>query len=185
MEGRVTHKKVWRRGILLLMLISIAGPWIYDLIAVPSPYPCSTGFRVNETLCGIPQSGMRLFFTLLMNFFSVTYRLVIGEAGGREFLFFVGTVIFISVPVAGLLMVSGKGDESIKREKIHIGILSFSVLLGVWGVVIVNLRFDAPFILELWGIWLYTLLVVTSLVLELSTLVMLRRKIAYNRNAMM
>jgi predicted ferric reductase len=175
-----THKKKWRRWILLLMLVSIVGPWIYETIYVPPPNPCSSGFRVNENFCGSPLSGMWVFFTVLASVSSITSRFFTGEASAGEFLLSVGTILYILLPVVSLLLVAGKADPSPQKVKLHHGILIFASMLGVLGVLIV--MNDISFILKMWGFWTYSLLVFISLALELLSLLITRRQNAVNQN---
>ena len=43
---------------LLSLLVAIMGPWTFDLIHVPSEYPCSAPFiRLEGDFCGTPMSG--------------------------------------------------------------------------------------------------------------------------------
>jgi len=53
------HKREWRVVVLVLLLVSIIGPWIFDLIVVPSEYAClAPAIRLAGDYCGIPMSGI-------------------------------------------------------------------------------------------------------------------------------
>jgi hypothetical protein len=176
------HKKGLRQVILLLMLVSIIGPWIYDAIYVPDPNPCSTGFRVNENLCGIPLSGLWVFFMSLANVINVTVRFVTGEAGRREFLVFWGVVMYVVLPIVSLLVVAGKADENSKIMKLHFSMLMCAAILGILGIFL--LQNEWSFVFELWGFWAYSLLVFASLVLEFLYFVITRRQNLVKKNMM-
>ena len=51
----VTHKKILRGAILLLFIVAMFGPWIYNLINVPAEYTCShPNVRLYGDFCGVP-----------------------------------------------------------------------------------------------------------------------------------
>jgi hypothetical protein len=35
------HKNVWRVAVLVLLLVAMVAPWAFDVVDVPSEYPCS------------------------------------------------------------------------------------------------------------------------------------------------
>jgi hypothetical protein len=160
----------WRKWILVLMLILLVAPWAYEAIYVPSPNPCNIGFRVNENICGIPLSGLRIFFMILGSILSINSRFIIGKAQFGEFMFSASTLLFIILPFSGLLL-SGSTHASTRRGKIGSGMLILSVFLGFMNVI-----FGPPFRIETWGVWVFSLLTAIGLVLALVNLAAVKRK---------
>ena len=73
----VEQRKVWRVMIFLLVLISLAGPWGFDLINVPRKFTCAAPFvRLEGDFCGEPSRGLlALPFSIFGAAFSV-FRLI-------------------------------------------------------------------------------------------------------------
>jgi len=175
-----TYDKKWRMLIFFLMLVAIVGPWMYETLYVPSPNPCTSGFRVKENYCGFPISGIWLFFASLGSVSSIAFRFFTGEANAGEFLMSVGMILYILLPVVGLLLVAGKADPSPKKVKLHLSITIFTSILGVVSVLIV--MNELSFIVRMWGYWTYLLMVFISLALELLRLLITRRQNTVNQN---
>lgn len=62
----------WRTAALTLLLIAMAGPWVYDLIHVPAQYSCDgPNVRLQGDFCGLPFPGFNVFFLLPLILFPV------------------------------------------------------------------------------------------------------------------
>jgi hypothetical protein len=152
-------QRLWRPVALLLLLVAIAGPWGFDRIHVPSPYPCSAPYvRLDENFCGRPLS---LAWTLQGGSFSnlgsmlrslATYPLTA--------LIFLPLLPFISTM---LLLLPG--------ERRHARAMQV-VVLGLVGVGILALLLLPPWRghWALWGIWLYSGVIAALLLLEILAL---------------
>lgn len=56
------NRSIFRAGILLLFVLALLGPWMYDVIHVPSEYTCDKPFiRLDGDFCGVPISVIRFF----------------------------------------------------------------------------------------------------------------------------
>jgi hypothetical protein len=152
----------------MLMIVSIIGPWVYDSIYVPSEYPCTTGFRVSEDICGLPLSGMRFAFFGIEALTSSATRLITGERPfieeWRELLFSLGIFLFYLPVISMLILLLGDKGGSLLRA--HIGAFCLALIVAVLAV---GMGFPLIFA-ELWGIWFYISLIAISLLLELLKL---------------
>ena len=66
----VNYKNILRGAILLLLIISLLGPWTFDQINVPAQYPCTPPIvRLYGDFCGVPLSGIQVFGLYIGGFF--------------------------------------------------------------------------------------------------------------------
>ncbi len=171
------RRNVWRAVILILLLASIAGPWTFDVIWVPSepPYtPCSTPFiRIDEDFCGIPMSGEWLLGFMVSGFVSEATGLVTGVNDFSESvrIFLVGLVLsLLALPFFGTLNLILRSDSS-RRQVFNIVAWAPAIGIGLF----IGLSSSLRQLWVLWGIWLFVALASCSLILEVLTLTMGRR----------
>jgi hypothetical protein len=161
------YRRLWRTAALLLLLITITGPWIFDKIWVPAEYICRPqNLRIDQNYCGLPVPGIRFFFFVFSNFFLAISSMVTGEMAFLGFvreLLFSALFLVLLLPVISTLSLIVRGNNQSK----------FAIL--VWGVaaglsLFIVLSNNTRQIWLLWGIWLYIVLAAATLVLELSLL---------------
>jgi hypothetical protein len=174
------HRNVWRGAILVVMLVAIVGPWTFDVIWVPSEYPCSAPFvRLDNDFCGIPLTGIRLFRWMVEGLVQTSAELVTGAMPfiewTREFLF--GLLLFLPVlPFFSTLLLILRGD---RRRRQVFNVAAWSLAGGV-GLLLGTSSHPRLFWV-LRGIWLYIELAASALILEVLTLAAGRRPAALNR----
>ena len=162
----IEHKRGWRTAVIILLFISLIGPWTFEQINVPAKYTCSPpSFRLEGDFCGVPLAGLRIFTAIIGNFFSIAARLVTGAISlanlSRELLFTV-LYLFLLLPfISTLLLALGKN----RRFRFQ----SVGWIFAV-GIAFLFLTLSNSFIypLKVWGIWLYILVGAASLILELT-----------------
>jgi hypothetical protein len=160
--------------ILLVMLVAIMGPWTFDVIWVPSEYSCSAPFvRLDNSFCGIPLTGMRLFRWMVEGFVYASAELVTGAMmffeWTREFL--LSLLLFLLVlPFFSTLLLILRGDRW-HRQVFNVAAWG---LAGGVGLLIGTSNHPRLFWV-LWGIWLYIGLATSTLTLEVLTLAAGRR----------
>jgi hypothetical protein len=161
------HQRTWRTIILVLLLIAIIGPWAFDLINVPSIYPCLNSVRLEGDFCGIPLSGARAFTFFIEAVVGSVSRLIMGEGGIRLEFRNIRAGIFmvlIFLPLLSMLIVIIRGNSRRFRWS-HILILGLAI-------PIVSMIAFSGFLRPsgqpwaLWGIWLYLGLLLSVLFLE-------------------
>jgi hypothetical protein len=167
------HKRIWRVVILVLLLVAILGPWTFDRINVPSEYPCSTpSIRLEGDFCGTPISGMRIYSGMVGGIINAGVGLVTGatvftDRGGeflRAFLIMLVLLLLLLPFFSTLLLILG-GDHR-RRQMFHVA--AWGLASGI-GLLIGISRFPKLFWV-LWGIWLYTGLAASALILEVLAL---------------
>jgi hypothetical protein len=163
------RKTVWRVVILVGVLLTLAGPWTFDVTWVPPEYSCSAPHvRLDNKYCGVPQSGARFLRFLVLGTIHATGRLVAGPGDfaqrARESL--VGLILLLLVlPVFCTLLLVLIGDHRCWQvfNSLAWGLAAcFSLLMGV-------LTHPRLFWV-LWGLWLYIALATIALILEVLTL---------------
>lgn len=161
------HKRRWRTAVFILLLISIIGPWTFERIYVPTEYACPSSIRLEGDFCGIPLSGVWLFTAILGSFFSVTVRLISDAQSltnvTRELIFSI-LYLFLVVPFfTTLRLILGK-NHRFWSQGLFLG-LAVAVALLFWGQS--NLSVPPQ---TLWGFWLYVMVIVTALIMEMFTI---------------
>ena len=168
------HKRIWRVAILLLLLVALMGPWVFDRVNVPAEYPCSPPFICLEgDFCGSPISGIRAFFWMVAGFIGMVVGFVTGatsfadSAGNLPGVLFSLMVLFLLLsPFISTLRLMRGGD--LRRNEINNtivwGLALFSgLLITVSGISRVHWA--------LWGPWLYVGLATSVLILEAYVLI--------------
>jgi len=174
------HKRVWRVAILVLLLVAIMGPWSFELINVPSEYPCSAPFiRLEGDFCGTPTLGIQYLVGTIDGVINRGVGLVTGATGFasrgdelfREFLFMMVVPFLLVLPFFSTLLLLVRGD---RRRRLVFNIVAWSLAAGA-GLLLGVLNVLRPGWWMLWGIWLYIGLTVSALILEVLTLAAERR----------
>jgi hypothetical protein len=169
------HTRIRHLAVLALLLIAFAGPWVYDSIMVPAEYPCTPPFvRLHGDFCGLPLSGIWFPSTAAQLLVIGVEGLVTGTIGladlGRDFLL-IPWVLLLLLPVASTLLSIWSGDRQ-RRPVLH---------LGMWGPAAVAIGLGlrtisgSAMLSRLWGLWLYTGLVLIVLIGQVVTLCRLQR----------
>lgn len=162
----------WHLFILALLLVSMMGPWTFDLINVPAKYTCDMPFvRLYGDFCGYPMSGFQTVKWAAGGFFHVIDEFVEGNFAMRfsELIFLFGALVIV-LPFFSNLLLIGKRDSH--------GLQIMNVI--VWGMVCLPAL--TIFILQssrdqfvrfsylLWGLWLYILVAIGAMIFEILVL---------------
>ena len=163
------HRRVWGFVILALLLMAVMGPWGFDVINVPAQYSCSAPFiRLKGDFCGESVSGVRGLSALLG-------ALIVGTVTGRVAFIDLGHIFLgiLYVLIALLPVISAVLWISTGRHQ-HQSIFH----LAAWGLATIFIWFGFSVRLltdtsqfhpgKLWGLWLYTGLVSTVLILAVT-----------------
>lgn len=160
------HKGVWRVAILVLLLVAVIGPWMFDRINVPSQYPCLAPFIWLEgDFCGQPLSGVLFFSFIVIGFILTSVGLVIGAAAFIEwvrfFVYTLGIILLLVLPFFSTLLALLDGEQ--RRRRVF--------PTAAWGLAALAFLLLYKFSFSslhwaLWGIWLYAGLAAGALTLE-------------------
>lgn len=158
-----TSSKVIQAAILILIVASLAGPWMYDVIFVPVQYECGEPFvRLTHEFCGVPMSGMQFFEWFAGGFFSIIAVLVKGTFTGSFRELIAGLAILPLLPFFTTILLFWKKESSRIRT---INLITWMLALVLTLIVfLVQIR-DGSF--RLWGLWLYILVAAGAVTFEL------------------
>jgi hypothetical protein len=168
------HKREWREIVLVLLLVSIIGPWIFDLIVVPSEYACLTpAIRLAGDYCGIPMSGIWILSAAAGVLVNIVVGLVTGTTAFtdrfREFSFSLLGLLLI-LPFFSTLFMIVRGD---RQHQLVFHVAVWCLAFGL-GLLLAISSYPKQFWV-LWGIWLYVGLAASALILEVVMLAARRR----------
>jgi hypothetical protein len=175
MASIIEFKQSWRVAGMAILIFALIGPWTYEVINVPAEYSCSAPYvRLEGDFCGEPMPGYWIVLWLaqgLMYNFAGLLTGTVGFAGrGREFLFMLLS-IFPLLPLLSTPLVLWRKDSP-GSNRFQLVAWGLATILGVfWIVSAINL----PPHRILWGIWIYIVLTLSVLVLELLALVVERK----------
>ena len=122
--------------ILIVFVITLIGPWMFDQINVPAEYACDKPFiRLEGDFCGYPLSVLQFFslFTILLLIPFFTTLLLIWKKDSRR-------IQTINLSMWGLALI--------------LAVLVFGLQLKDKSVY-------------LWGLWIYIVLAICTLVIEM------------------
>jgi hypothetical protein len=144
-----------------LTLLSLLGPWVFEVVNVPAQYTCSAPYiRLEGDFCGEPMPGLWILLYYGGGLFSMLGSLFSGTAHPtwlREFMLILLLIIAMVLPIFSLLMTLIKGTP-------HRRVFN----LAVWGMAILFVLFLLIRQLHwaLWGLWLFIILAVGVMLIE-------------------
>jgi hypothetical protein len=159
----VNHKNILRGAILLLLIISLFGPWTFDQINVPAQYTCSPpNVRLYGDFCGVPLSGFQVFGLYVGGLFYMFLEMIRGTFGSRFRDLFVGLLILPLIPfLTTLLSIWKKETHRLRTINLFAWILALIPVLTIF-----TLQINRQSI-RLWGLWIYIAAAVCAVVLEI------------------
>lgn len=160
----IKHKNILRQASLVLLIVSLLGPWAYDKIGVPAEFPCEWPIvRLHGDFCGMPMSWFSGFMLFAGDFFRILWALITGTftGRGRELL----GVVFLALPIlplfSALLLLRKK--DSPRLQRYHLIALGLGC---VFPLFILFAQLNVKLVL-LWGLWLYIIVAVSAVILEI------------------
>jgi len=167
------NKVLWRKLVPVLFIISLLGPWMFDLLNVPAQYPCGRpSVRLYGDFCGYPMSGFEVIKYANSGFFYVLDSLIKGNITGRilDLIFPVYTWLIILPFFSILLLVWNKNSHLLQTINLIAWGLACSVILTMF---ILQTREDqfVHSLYLLWGIWLYLLVATGTIIIEILVLI--------------
>lgn len=163
------YQRIWRIAFLVLLVVAMNGPWLFDVTWVPPPYFCrQPHIRLDENFCGLPYS----LTSFLPTFSRDLKNLAVGlftEGMDPMGLLFALFLILLLLPFLSTLVLTLRGACR-RWQKWQMALLG---LASTASTLIALLRLHWA----LWGIWLYIWAVASMLLLEALMLVTDRRRI--------
>ena len=169
----ITENKVlWRILILALFMISMLGPWAFDLLNVPAQYPCGKpSVRLYGDFCGSPMSGFGVIIWANSGFIYILDELIKGNIAGRivDFIFPFYSWIIILPFFSMLLLIWNKNSRRLQIINLVVWGLACLVTLSMYLLQAYRDQF-VDFFYILWGIWLYILVAFGAIIFEIFVL---------------
>jgi hypothetical protein len=152
MARLVANKNVWRIFSIVLLAVSLSGPWVFDRIAVPAPHDCTAPWvRLNDILCGMPVSPVSFVIEQIQ------------YSPGLASLFpFMLLLLAFALPIMStVIMILLKDFKPWKI--VHMVVL---ILLTAYSIFYVYAAVESSAQAALWGVWLYLITLILLLVFE-------------------
>lgn len=174
----VEHKRYWRIILLLLMIVAFLGPWMYDVINVPAKYPCDDPFiRLEGDFCGLPLSGIRFIAFFAGGLFTMITGIITGDVdltpSGLEYLgsvYFTILVILLVLPAVTMVRFLVYGDRK-RLQLFHVVVCGLNLRL----TLLIGISSHLQQFNKLWGVWLFNVFTITSMILEILILATRKR----------
>ena len=159
------YKKIARMTLLILLVISMLGPWMFDLINVPAEFTCSEpNVRLYGDFCGLPLSGFEFFKLFVGGFFYMLFTLTTGSFVNDPRELLVGLFILSLIPfITSLLLLWKKETRRLSTINLIAWILALFPPLVMFVLLAVQ---RSGYIFRLWGLWLYILVAIGAVVIE-------------------
>ena len=160
-------KRIWRLSFLAMLVVAMIGPWSFDRVSVPQPFPCGLpNVRLDDNFCGVPTSVMWILFVMPSTFVYLMDALIKGvhqpyNYARAEWLTLLLSIILILPFLSTVVVVIW--DKQHRLMKIHL--VSLGLAVGT-GLLLVTPRL-VPSSWMLWGVWLYIILTVGLLAVEI------------------
>ncbi len=165
----IRNKNILRQVILTLLIVSMLGPWFFDVVSVPGEYPCNEPFiRLDGNLCGDPTSGFFLFYIFIGGLFYNLAAVVSGTFTGQAREFLMGLFLLPIIPFFTTLPFIWK-KETLRLRTVNLVAWILALLITLF-IFSDSLSQNGRLILHLWGLWLYIITAIGAVILEISLL---------------
>ena len=164
----------WRIALLIAMMVAFLGPWIFDLINVPSEYECSPNIRLYGDFCGMPLPGFWVMLWTGFNFTSSVIGLLTGEFvfSDRIHELLISPLLLLPLlPVFSTLLLILRGNT--QRRQVF-AMVSWG--LATVACLFISFQINPRQLLASWGLWLYILLGLCALILDVLFLISERKR---------
>jgi hypothetical protein len=162
-------KRIWRLSFLAMLVVAMIGPWFFDRINVPQPYTCHLpNVRLDDDFCGVPVSILWILGMMPSTFVYLMDALIKGidrpyNYAGAEWLTLLFSIFLILPFLSTVLLVIW--DKQQRLMKIHL--ISLGLAAGTSLLVLAFSFASSSWML--WGVWLYVILTVGQLAVEILT----------------
>ena len=168
------HKNVWRVVLLVVLLVAIMGPWIFDSTLVPSEFSCTDpSIRLDDDFCGTPLPGTWLLYWMVVGLPYASVELITGSISFVDWtsVFRFSLIMFpIVLPFISTPLLILRGDRR-SRQIFNIAAWGLAAGIALW----IGISSYPRLFWVLWGSWLYIGLATSVLILDVLTLAGRRR----------
>jgi hypothetical protein len=166
----ILQNTILRRALVLaLFLVSMLGPWMFDLIHVPAQYACGKPFvRLSGDLCGYPLSGLETIKWLGSGVFYTFGELIKGNLASQipQLIALLGISIILLPFVSLLLLIGNRNSRRLHTANLIVSGLACLLTLTMF-ILQTNRDQFVPFLSWLWGLGLYILVAFTTILDEI------------------
>jgi len=160
------HRRFWRITLLVFLLTTFLGPWAFELVWVPSDLTCSAPYtRLDDDFCGVSMSGIWLFRWAAENSIDASAGMAAGELDFSEWIREDIFCLLFCLPLLPIFSTAGLIIRTGHKHTQSITVTAWVLAIGtglVWGLN----QYPNHFWL-VWGTWLYTMVAISGLVLEM------------------
>ena len=158
------HQRNWRIVLLILIVLAVMGPWVFDRINVPAKYECTApNIRLEGDFCGVPITGINSILWIGSGLTFMIFGLLTGEFALSEMIRELSIVwLFPFLPFISTLLLILRGNNRLRQV-----FTFFSWILALVGALYIGLVNYPRLFWEVWGIWLYTALAISALLVEI------------------
>ena len=168
------HKNVWRVVLLVVLLVAVMGPWIFDSILVPPGFSCSKpSIRLDNDFCGTPLPGTWLLYWMVAGLPYASVELITGSISFIDWIgvFRYSLILFpIVLPFISTPLLILRGD---RRSRQIFDIVAWGLAAGI--ALWLGISSYPRLFWVLWGNWLYIGLAASVLILDVLILARRRR----------
>lgn len=169
----IVENKVWLRiFVLTLFIIAMLGSWAFDLINVPAQYLCEKPFvRLYGDYCGSPMSGFGLIQWVTGGFSYTLAELMQGNFAAQipELIFLLFILIILLPFFSNLLLIGNRNSR--RLQIINVIVWGIACLPTLTMFILQSNRDQfVQFFYLLWGLWLYILLAIGTMIFEILVL---------------
>ena len=169
MSSIVEHKVLFRKLVIAMFIISMLGPWAFDLLNVPAQFSCGyPNVRLNGDFCGAPTSGFGGLIWTVGGFFSILNDLINGSIVARipEAIALVSMWLVVLPFFSTLLLI--RKTNSQRLQIINLTAWGIGCFLALKSFTLQTSREQFVHLSYLlWGVWLYILVTVAAIILEI------------------
>ena len=170
MSFMIENNVLRRTLVLVFVIVSMLGPWTFDLINVPAQYDCDKPFvRLYGDFCGSPMSGIGNVLWAASGFFSILDGLTKGTAGIPELILFVCVLIIVLPLFSTLLLIGYRNSRRLQTINVIVWGMACLPTLALF-ILQSNLDGFIRFFYLLWGLWLYILVAIGAIIAEILVL---------------
>lgn len=160
-----TNKSLIRKMILILFILSLVGPWVFDLINVPAQYPCNKPFiRLYGDFCGYPMSGFQALFTIMGGLFNILAEWIRGNSSGREREFMALLYAFVIILPFFSVFLSIWKKEARQWRTINLIICGLACIPALHFMFLLSHSRNQLF--HVGGLWLYIVVAISAVIFE-------------------
>jgi hypothetical protein len=169
------HQRNWRIALLILIVLAVMGPWVFERLNVPAKYECTApNVRLEGDFCGVPMTGIQSILwmgsgSIFMIFGLLTGEFVLSERI-RELLT-AWLLLFPLLPFISTLLLILRGN-TLSRQVFAI----VSWVLAIAACLFISFQINPRQLWASWGLWLYILSGFCALIYEIIMIRQEKRK---------